>query len=139
MHWMTKFVCTIAFSCLSVFSDAVGFRSIESDELVMGGIWYPSNTQEERQRLGPFDVTYALNGKVSEAKFQPILLSHGKLDVRKEYALPIKDIWLRPLQRNWKEILNSCIDPDRSTADGLFCKTRSQKNQRWPRLAAANQ
>ncbi len=31
----------------------------------------------------------------------------GKLDVRKQYALPIKDIWLRPLQRNWKQILNS--------------------------------
>ena len=31
----------------------------------------------------------------------------GKLDVRNERALPIKDIWLRPLQRNWKVILNS--------------------------------
>ena len=31
----------------------------------------------------------------------------GKLDVRREYALPIKDIWLRPLQRFWKAIMNS--------------------------------
>ena len=31
----------------------------------------------------------------------------GKLDVRKEYALPIKDIWLKPLHRNWKTVLNS--------------------------------
>ena len=30
----------------------------------------------------------------------------GKLDVHNLYALPIKDIWLRPLQRNWKKILN---------------------------------
>ena len=31
----------------------------------------------------------------------------GKLDVRNEYALPIKDIWLKPLHRNWKTVLNS--------------------------------
>ena len=31
----------------------------------------------------------------------------GKLDVHKEYALPIKDIWLKPLQHNWKSLLNS--------------------------------
>lgn len=31
----------------------------------------------------------------------------GKLDVHKQYALPIKDIWLKPLQHNWKSVLNS--------------------------------
>ena len=30
----------------------------------------------------------------------------GKLDVHSLYALPIKDIWLRPLQSNWKIFLN---------------------------------
>ena len=30
----------------------------------------------------------------------------GKLDVRNERALPVKDIWLKPLHRNWKRILN---------------------------------
>ena len=30
----------------------------------------------------------------------------GKMDRFKEHALPIKDVWLRPLQKNWREILN---------------------------------
>ena len=30
----------------------------------------------------------------------------GKLDVRNERALPVKDIWLKPLQRDWKRTLN---------------------------------
>ena len=30
----------------------------------------------------------------------------GKLDVRKERALPVKDIWLKPLRRDWKRLLN---------------------------------
>ena len=36
----------------------------------------------------------------------------GKLDVHKKYALPIKDIWLKPLHRHWKAVLNS--QPDSS-------------------------
>ncbi len=31
----------------------------------------------------------------------------GKMDRFNEYALPIKDVWLRPLQKNWREILNA--------------------------------
>ena len=31
----------------------------------------------------------------------------GKLDVRNKYALPIKDIYLKPLHQNWKTVLNS--------------------------------
>lgn len=31
----------------------------------------------------------------------------GKLDVRNEYALPIKDIYLKPVHRHWKAALNS--------------------------------
>ena len=31
----------------------------------------------------------------------------GKLDVKHEQALPIKDIWLRPLATNWQSVLNS--------------------------------
>ena len=76
MHLMTKVACTIVLLCPSVLSKAAGFHFIESDELAMG-IWYPSEVQEEQHRLGPFDVTYALNGKISEAKYQPVLLSHG--------------------------------------------------------------
>ena len=30
----------------------------------------------------------------------------GKLDVRNEHALPVKDIWLKPLHRDWRRILN---------------------------------
>ena len=30
----------------------------------------------------------------------------GKLDTRKERALPVKDIWLKPLRRDWKRSLN---------------------------------
>ena len=29
----------------------------------------------------------------------------GKLDTRKERALPVKDIWLKPLRRDWRRIL----------------------------------
>ncbi len=76
MHLMTKVACTIVLLCASVLSKAAGFHFIESDELTMG-IWYPSKVQEEQHRLGPFDVTYALNGKISEGKYQPVLLSHG--------------------------------------------------------------
>ncbi len=31
----------------------------------------------------------------------------GKMDRFKERALPVKDIWLRPLQKNWRQILNA--------------------------------
>ena len=31
----------------------------------------------------------------------------GKKDVHKQYALPIKDIWLRPLQKDWQKNLNT--------------------------------
>ncbi len=31
----------------------------------------------------------------------------GKLDVRKEYALPVKDIFLKPLQPDWRSVLCS--------------------------------
>ncbi len=30
----------------------------------------------------------------------------GKLDTRKERALPVKDIWLKPLRRDWRRLLN---------------------------------
>ena len=30
----------------------------------------------------------------------------GKLDVRNERALPVKDIWLKPLRRDWRRLLN---------------------------------
>ncbi len=30
----------------------------------------------------------------------------GKLDTRKERALPVKDIWLKPLRRDWRKSLN---------------------------------
>ncbi len=35
----------------------------------------------------------------------------GKLDVKNEYALPVKDIWLKPLRRDWKKILNRGPSP----------------------------
>ncbi len=35
----------------------------------------------------------------------------GKLDVKNEYALPVKDIWLRPLRRDWKKVLNRRSSP----------------------------
>ena len=35
----------------------------------------------------------------------------GKLDVKNEYALPVKDIWLRPLRRDWKKVLNRRPSP----------------------------
>ncbi len=35
----------------------------------------------------------------------------GKLDVKNEYALPVKDIWLKPLRRDWKKILNCGPSP----------------------------
>ena len=31
----------------------------------------------------------------------------GKLDVRNEYALPVKDIFLKPLQPDWRSVLCS--------------------------------
>ena len=31
----------------------------------------------------------------------------GKKDRFSEYALPIKDIWLRPLQKDWRKVLNA--------------------------------
>ena len=31
----------------------------------------------------------------------------GKLDVNRQHALPIKDIWLKPIHRRWKTQLNS--------------------------------
>ena len=34
----------------------------------------------------------------------------GKLDVNKQYALPIKDIWLKPVHRHWKTALNSPLN-----------------------------
>ena len=30
----------------------------------------------------------------------------GKLDIRNERNLPVKDIWLKPLRRDWRRILN---------------------------------
>ena len=35
----------------------------------------------------------------------------GKLDVKNEYALPVKDIWLKPLRRDWKKVLNRGPSP----------------------------
>lgn len=88
---MTRIACTIALLCISVSSNAAGFRLIESDELTIG-IWYPSSTQEAQHRLGPFDVTHALNGKIDEGQFQPVLLSHGNGGKWRNHPLTAKEL-----------------------------------------------
>ena len=55
----------------------VGFKWIVENDLKIG-VWYPSISVEEDTRLGPFDVTLAMDGKpTKQGLYQVILLSHG--------------------------------------------------------------
>ena len=76
MHFLTKNLCVMALLCITSLANAIGFRAVEIDQLSIG-IWYPSNAPEEKYRLGPFDVKYALDGPIREGYFQPVLMSHG--------------------------------------------------------------
>ena len=55
---------------------AAGFREL-TDNDVKFGVWYPSSTAPEAQRLGPFDVNIARDAPVMSGKHPIILSSHG--------------------------------------------------------------
>ena len=68
----------IAVFLSTVTSDvsAAGFRKIIANDITIG-VWYPSNSPTETQRLGPIDVNIARNAPVMDAKHDIVLFSHG--------------------------------------------------------------
>ena len=56
--------------------NAAGFREL-TDKDIKIGVWYPSNTAPEAQRMGPFDVNIARDAPIMSGKHPIILSSHG--------------------------------------------------------------
>jgi predicted dienelactone hydrolase len=59
-----------------IVGQTVGFKQISHDEVDIG-IWYPSSSPVNRDRLGPFDVAYADEGTPLAGCFPVVVMSHG--------------------------------------------------------------
>ena len=69
-------IAFIIFVLYSTAVNAAGFRELESDGVKIG-VWYPSDQVVTEQRLGPFDVKMARNGRIISDDYPIVLLSHG--------------------------------------------------------------
>ena len=59
---------------------SVGFKQVavgEGRKAIEIGIWYPSQSEANLNRLGPFDVAYANEGEPMAGPFRVVVLSHG--------------------------------------------------------------
>ncbi len=74
---ITKFITLwIGFCLFATTAHAVGFLQIAKGDLEIG-VWYPSDAEEVKGRLGPFDVKYAFDGFPLRGSWPVILFSHG--------------------------------------------------------------
>ena len=86
-NWL--YLCALAFLFHAATASAVGFRSIEKENLKVS-VWYPSGAAEQEIQYGPFDATFAVDATPQEGKYQPVLVSHGNSGRARNHYLTAK-------------------------------------------------
>lgn len=80
--WRLALGSVIAVWCVQAGALGIGYSQTEvpAGKGLSYGLWYPSDAVPDMKRLGPFEVSYAHNGKPATPKtglFPLVVLSHG--------------------------------------------------------------